>query len=603
MGKGHRHNRRAAVRRDKPTVMPRAEAPERSLWPIRAGIAVAAILPFLPALTGEFLNWDDNLNVTQNPLVRSPSLRSLKAIWTEPVQLLYVPVFYTSLMLDWLVGRGSPVMFRATNLLLHGTSAVLVFEVLRRVLSRHRGVAPDVSRLACAVAAVLFAVHPLQVESVAWITGRKDLLAGFFGLLATLFYLDNNARPKSFGPNWWAATFCFVAAVLSKPAAVSLPLAVVALDLFGRATQPRECLVRLLPWLTIGFAITIITTRTQVVPVWLAQVIPTWKRPFVAADALAFYARKLVLPLGHSPVYGRQPQVVMAQPAPYVLFCAAVVTGAILYRLGSLWAASGGFALAMLLPVLGLVPFLFQNVSTVADHYMYLSMAGVALGCAAGLAALLHHGTNRKMVFGLAGVGLLVLGGLSARQSSHWRTSTSLWAHALAVEPTRGIELSHAAMAFRDAGDRVSARKCLERAVALEPGFGDAHAQLGHELLLGKENELAAKSLERAVTLLRPLGVRDERLAGAMNNLVAARVRLGRLDEAQRLGRELVAARPDYWAGRVNFGMALLDGGKLQEAEREFLDALRLKPGDSQTLRLLEEVRTKRRESPSVGRQ
>jgi hypothetical protein len=236
----------------------------------------------------------------QNPHLNPPTLAGLKFHWTHAWQELYVPLTYTAWWLlatiagvknaDGSVGL-NPWIFHGANLLAHIISSLIVLRLLRRLLRDRSGWA------ACA-GALLFAVHPVQVETVAWVSGLKDLLCGMFSLLAVYQYVSADRRP-----NHIAALLFFAAAILSKPTAVALPLILATIDLLLLNRPARDVLKSIIPFALLAVPCMIWTKHAQ--PSTLIATIPLWWRPFVAGDAIAYYLLKIVAPIHLAIDYGR----------------------------------------------------------------------------------------------------------------------------------------------------------------------------------------------------------------------------------------------------------------------------------------------------------
>src|SRR5262245_7131136 len=163
-----------------------AERKKTGSWLLAAVVIVASVaVAFAPALVAGFTSWDDDINITANPFLHPFNARGLRLIWTKPLQNLYVPLVYTTYGLDQLVGGGRPWAFHLTNVLLHAGSSVLVLAILSGFAQRARNMSA-----VPLIGALVFALHPLQVEPVVWCTGRKDVMSGFFALASMLFYLN-----------------------------------------------------------------------------------------------------------------------------------------------------------------------------------------------------------------------------------------------------------------------------------------------------------------------------------------------------------------------------------------------------------------------------
>src|SRR5262245_45458897 len=415
----------------------------------------------------EFVQWDDVLHVFENPYLQSLTWENILAFWREPYAELYIPLTYTFWSLTAAASRAvtahtiggarlDPQFFHTLNLLVRLLTVLVVWRIVRLLLGRtapRTATGPSLTHLELAAGggALLFAVHPLHVEAVAWVTGFKDMLGGFLSCVAIWPYLlyargsedataSGNAAsdkaPRVLG-RYWLATGVFVLALLAKPSAVVVPVVAWVLDVWSWPQTWRHRRPALLAWLGLAALWGLFTSLKVQPPAASAFIPPLWVRPLIAGDTVSFYLYKLVVPAWLGPDYGRSPEWLLAQSWWWL-------TGLVPWGLaGWLWyrrtrwpwlVATGGVLVAGLLPVLGLVPFAFQAYSTVADRYMYIAMLGPALALAWGW----QHLRQRWLVVGCAVV-LGVLGIRSMGQVRYWHDSTSLFEHALIVNPRSSV--------------------------------------------------------------------------------------------------------------------------------------------------------------------
>ena len=589
----------------------------RARWPwlLAAALIVAAVALFLaPALRGEFTNWDDDVNVTGNPLLTEQAGGArLARIWGGPYRNLYIPLTYTSYLADLAVGGGRPAAFHLGNIVLHAAASVGVLLLLGLLLRADRGGARPgrgALVLAASAGAVVFALHPVQVEPVAWITGRKDVLSGALAVWAWVAYVaatppEGRVRPWVFA----AALAALAASLLAKPAAITLPLAMAAADVAVRRAGWRRTALRVSPFLAVGAAMALVTAGAQVVPEELARRVAPWMRPAVAGDALLFYAGKLAWPADLAPVYGRVPWEVPPVPGHLVLLVVAVLLAAGAWMRARWWAGPAVFV-AGLLPVLGFAPFLFQIYSTVADRYLYLPMTGVALGATLGAAWVLRRWARAVVPLAVVVVAAgCVLGVLSARQTAVWRDSLGVWTRALRVAP--GVAESHNNMgiALAMAGRDAEAFTHFSEAVRLKPHYADALNNYAIGLMDRGRAEEARRIME-GVVADRPRGVQglitlgnahaalgdaeaaatsylaalavEPRRADARYNLALARIAQERLGEAETLLRDVVRADPRHREGALTLGGVLERLGRPAEAAGLYRGVLATHPRDAE---------------------
>ena len=286
-------------------------------------VAVAAIVPFLPALDGGF-NWDDIPNLVENPHYRGLGWTQLKWMFTTNLLGHYVPLAWMTLGLNYVLGGMNPWGYHLTNLLLHGANAALFYFAARRLLALalppHPGLSPGGGEgaltLGAVLAALVFGVHPLRVESVTWVTERRDVLCGVFFLLAVLAYLRGVRSGGTIQRWWWTLSVgAFVLALLSKAAAMPLPAVLLLLDIYPlRRVDPvgwRRLLTEKMPYLglAVASAVMALIAQTRAEAVTGYQDYGIAARVAMACYSFMFYPWKFVWSAELSPLYELPPQV------------------------------------------------------------------------------------------------------------------------------------------------------------------------------------------------------------------------------------------------------------------------------------------------------
>src|SRR5881398_326515 len=286
-------------------------------WLAPVLIVLVTVAAFLPTLHNQFVNWDDEENFLDNPHYRGLGWTHLRWMWTTHLGH-YIPLTWMTLGLDYLLWDMNPVGYHLTSLLLHAANAVVFFFVVRRLLTRalpspsEHGYALAVS---AGVAALVFAIHPLRVESVAWVTERRDVLSGLFYLLTILLYLRAREREER-GRGWyWLSVAVFVLALLSKSMVVNLPIVLLILDVYplrrlggamGWWSGPaRRVYVEKIPFVLLAAAASAIALVAQLSHDTMVSVVQLSApgRLVVSAYGLGFYLWKMVVPLNLSPLY------------------------------------------------------------------------------------------------------------------------------------------------------------------------------------------------------------------------------------------------------------------------------------------------------------
>jgi tetratricopeptide (TPR) repeat protein len=566
-------------------------------------LILTPLVVFWQVHSHEFVLWDDPENVSENPYLQALTLDHLLAFWRAPYQGLYIPLTYTLWSLTAAVSRGTmahaavplnPQLFHSLNLLIHLASGLVVWRIVRLLLKRtidegpRTATRPTLTRVAWAACggALLFAIHPIQVEAVAWVTGLKDVLCGFLSFVAIWQYLEYasggdqavaSGTPGQ-GKTWRSrvhfglATGVFGLALLAKPTAVVVPMVAWVLDLWGWPQSWRKRMPAVLVWLVLAVLWSLFIHQVQPATT-VSMTVPLWTRPLIAGDAVVFYLYKLGVPIWLVPDYGRSPDAVLAQgwlwPIGLVPWGLAVWLWYKRTRVPWL-AAAVGVWVAGLLPVLGFVPFAFQGYSTVADRYMYIAMLGPALALAWGLA----QAPRRWIAVGCAVV-LGSLGVRSAWQTRYWYDTVSLFEHTLAVRPSSALAHNNLGIILATQNHLAEASDHFEHALAVYPGNALAHNNLG--IILATQNHLA-EAIDHYATALHWW----PQYAEAHNNLGNALRRQGRTQEAIQHYREALRLKPMLAEVSNNLAAALADQGQFAEAIHYYTEALRLQPQNAE---------------------
>ncbi len=530
-------------------------------------VVVAALLAMGSSVNNYFVSGDDDINLAHNADFKPPTAANVAKYWREPFMHMYMPVTYTlwagvaRFSYEPAIGALNPHVFHAANVALHALNSALVFLHLRRLIGRGQ-----LETWAAAAGAVVFAAHPIQVEAVAWATGFKDMVYGACTLIALNAYVVAAKQPKLFSKAYLLATVALCLALLSKPTAVVVPLLALSIDRFVLGRPWASVARAVAPWFVLAVPIVIITKVIQPAP----QVTPiaAWARPLVAADALAFYAGTVLLPINLAADYGRTPAKVIASGQAYFTWIVPVVAGAVLWvlnRRGTSRPLLGGGAVvvAAALPLLGLVTFDQQKFSTVTDRYFYLSMVGVAIIVASLLArAPLRWWAGPALVVGM------VLIGTSMAQTRHWRDTMAVGQRALAVNPESEIGLNDVAGAYLDQGSASQALPVAKRAVELNEN--DHRAQW----LLGAASWGVENTADAEVHFRRAMEI-DPTAPLPVSSLAALLAQQGRFEEVEPLARRAVELDPADPIARFTLGTTLMQLGRREEAAREMSVAAR----------------------------
>lgn len=551
-----------------------APAPSaRAAFALGAGLLVAmTVAAYLPALDNGFI-WDDDQYVSANAVLRS--LDGLRRIWLEPGAVpQYYPLTFTSFWVEYQLWGLQPFGYHLVNVLLHAINALLLWLVLRRL------------HLPGAwLAAAIFALHPMQVESVAWITERKNVLAGVFFFSAFLVYLQAEAADGAAGPariRWrpyLAACALFVGALLSKTVTCSLPAVLLLVIWWQRGAIDRRAVLRLAPLFAVGLvmaAVTVWMERYHVGAQGREFALSFLERLLVAGRALWFYPWTLVWPDNLAFIYPRW-SIDVRVWWQYLFPAAALAVIVLLYgarrRIGAGPLVAGLCYAGALVPALGLINVYPMRYSFVADHFAYFPIVAlIALATAVGARLVGRVGEARRVVGSAIGaLLLLVLALLTARQCGIYRDLRALWTDTLAKNPEAWMAHNNLGTVLQEHDhDFDGAIARYAESLRLNPGNPETHINLGTALAAKGELEAAVKAYETALRL-------KPDIPGAHYNLGLAQMVRGQAEEAIGHYREALRFRPDYAEAHNNLGVALALQGKPEEAVGHFTQALRFK--------------------------
>ncbi len=534
-----------------------------------AVVLVLLLLAYGPALSGAFL-WDDAGHVTRADL---RSFAGLGRIWFEVgATQQYYPVLHSAFWLEHRLWGDATPGYHLLNLALHALAATQFLVVLRRLA------VPGAM-----LAALLFAFHPVCVESVAWIAEQKNTLSLVFYLAAALAYLRFNpaggaSRPGDRGPwrSYALATFLFTLGLLTKTVTATLPAALLVVAWWRRGRlDPRRDVLPLLPWFALGAGGGLFTAHLEKIQIGAEGAdfaLGFLDRAVLAGKVFWFYLRSVAWPFDLLFVYPRW-AIDATQPWQWAcLLAAAALFGLLLYRARSQRGplAAGLLFAGSLFPVLGffnVYPFVF---SYVADHFQYLASLALFALAGAGL-KLAGDRLPRAAAFGLAGLLLGGLGTLTWRQSRMYRDVVTLWETTLARNPDAWMAHHNLALALSAAGRVPEALPHLETVLRLHPNHAPAENNLGNLFLRLNRPQEALPHLERALQL-------HPAYPEAHNNLGSAYLALERLPESREQFEKALQLNPDYAVAHRNLGVALAMSDRFPEAIDQFTAALRLDP-------------------------
>jgi Flp pilus assembly protein TadD len=591
--------------------------------------AVATLCVYLPALQNDFVYWDDDRYVIKNHRITSLGPDLFKWAFLESRETLWHPLTWLSHALDYAAWGLNPWGHHLTSIVLHALNTLLVYFVISSLLkadNREKHPAGQGQIITAAAAAFLFGLHPLHVESVAWVSERKDVLSAFFSLAALYAYLSYADVTGRRGSRSWRvrryilSLGLFTLALLSKPIVVTLPLVMLIIDWYplGRCADRKAAKLALLekiPFFAFSLATVVIMVIVGGVSNFELVARPAITAPLakvlVASRSITFYLEKMVWPAGLSPLYPYPQDAALAHPQYWGSVVLVVATTAGIYKMAprcKIFVAAWASYLVTLLPVLGVIQI---GPHAAANRYAYLSSVPIFLVC--GLACSwcwerISTARHLRTEFRAAAVvgclaALCGLSWLTLRQIATWSDTETLFKHAIAVTRDNWLMRKELGVFFALNGRYAEAIDHLGEALRLRPSYAEVHANLGYALLAAGRIEEAESRLHQALALDRghlrarlDLGSALERggkVAEAQTQLEEA-LRLAPLSDEARFRLAGFHSRQGdidaverHLAGhpeaRSRLADLLASQGRSDEAEHHYREALRLQPDDPET--------------------
>jgi tetratricopeptide (TPR) repeat protein len=532
--------------------------PPSDLW-IYLLLAAAVFLTYSRVLHFDFVTFDDPEYVTANPHVQAGlSLAGVAWAFGSAAAGSWFPLTWLSHMLDCELFGLASGWHHFTNVWIHALSTLLWFAMLKRITG---------ARWKSALVAFLFGLHPLHVESVAWVCERKDVLSALFWVLTLWAYAGYVGRP---GRGRYVLTlFLFCLGLMAKPMLVSLPIVLLLLDRwpFRRGVQILEKL----PFFAASAAVSVVTYLVHRSAGALAsfEVVPVTARFENALISYAVYILKMVWPVNLAVFY---PYSQGSLVAPAVIAGIAIVTVTILViRVLPRWpylAVGWLWYLVTLLPVIGLVQ---AGAQARADRFTYIPMIGVSIALVWGATEALEAWPHIRLALAAAVCSVCLV--LTWLQVGYWRDSISLYQHAIDVTSDNYVARFNLASVLEARGNSAEAVAQLRETVRIRPYFATAHAELG-QLLAGQgQPEEALGELQAAVRLKPDSADAHFRLGSVLGTL-------GRAGDAAEEFSQAIRLQPENADAHYNLGIALAQGDKLPEAAREFSATVGLRPDD-----------------------
>lgn len=538
-----------------------------SLWIVAALVAVTVFV-YAPVSSHSFVAWDDPEYVSENAYVAAGTAwNSVQWAFATGHMGNWHPITWLSYMVAvqaFGVSAGSQLLF---NVVLHIANMVLLFFLLRKVTA---------ATMRSAVVAALFAIHPLHVESVAWVSERKDVLSTLLAFLALWVYVDYTRRPAR--PRYLAALGLFVLGLMAKPMLVTLPALMLILDYWPLRQMAKIGWAALLrekaPFVAVAAIIAAVTVVAQSSAGAVNELtkVPLDLRLENALVSYAAYIGKTIWPANLSALYP------LTRPAPGAITVSAIVLACITIatlrqsRVRPYAIAGWLWYVVSLAPVIG---FIQVGSQAMADRYMYIPMIGLLVALVWATSDLVsERGQWRTASAVLAGILVLACAAAARAQVEYWKDSKALWTHALEATPVNDTAQRLLADELVKEGKYDEAITHYQEALRIHADYSEAHN--GYGLALASKGRF-----EEALVHYRESLRLKPNLMDAHSNMGLSLASMHRLDEAIAQYREALRIKPQSFNTHNNLGVALANSGRSDDAIAEFTEVLRLKPDNA----------------------
>jgi tetratricopeptide (TPR) repeat protein len=448
-----------------------------------------------------FVQDDELVYFTNNSKYYDISFDDIRSIWKIPDKSMYIPVSFSVWALLKQVGKFvssenefDPYIFHFANVILHILNGLLIFLLLNLIFK---------NRLVSFMGAMLFLVHPVQVEAVMYISEMRGLLANFLGFSFLYCYLISSNKKKSNKITTISYIFSlilFTLSVLSKPSTIILPIIAIILEKYIYKNSFRESLNRIFPFIIVIILPLFVLLRPADITIYKAPDSPVLLRPFIWFDAINFYLHKIIYPISFAPSYARTPGLMIQKWWLYLEWIITFSLGYLLWKNKKkhpILFPSFIIFIVGFLPVSGLAKFVFQNWSTVADRYIYISMLGISM--------VFSYFLSRFRYKSLWYISLILLMFLSLRsglvQVPIWKNKFTLWNHCIKEIPTEEKAYYNRAFEYKEMGKFTEALKDYDKAISINPFYDEAYNKRGNLYREMKKYQHAINDYNKAIRL------------------------------------------------------------------------------------------------------
>jgi protein O-mannosyl-transferase len=530
-------------------------------------------LIYFPAIDGDFI-WDDDVYVSENEQLKNKE--GLKNIWLKPgATAQYYPLVFTTFWVEYRLWGEDPAGYHIINIVLHASSALILWRLLILLSIPGAG-----------LASLIFLMHPVNVESVAWITERKNMLSGLFYLSSLSFYLrflqmeispSRKNVPRINNELFYVLSFIsFLLAMFSKTVTCTLPAVILLIIWWKKDSINLKDILRVTPFLISVLILIPITLATEKLAGTKG---PDWdfsfaERFIIAGKALWFYLYKLILPLNLTFSYPKWSidATLASNYLPSLGYLALIGgLGFLCNKLGKAPLVAILFFAGTLFPALGFFSVYPMRYSFAADHFQYLACIGPIALFASSLTKLATSDAwsrNKPYLMPAISVTLLcILGFLTWKQTHIYENREVLWKDTLSKNPGSGMAHTNLGKQLEERGEEEKAFDHYRKALALNPNFFEIHHNLGNIYHKKGELDLAVSEFKRSLEL-------NPAYYSTYNGLASVLAEQGKLEQALFYARECVRMQPDYIAGMVTLANILEELGELNEAQAYYEQAL-----------------------------
>ena len=553
-------------------------------WKLVVSLFCGVFAFYFLAVLNDFVVCDDKPVIYGNPDLNPVSWMSVVHAWQPTRNPVYQPISYTILIIvtklaqlqssnPSITATGAllnPHIFHLFSAIVHAANSVLVFALVRRFVK---------SDLASLAGAILFAVHPMQVECVAWASGADRLICVLFSIPALMLYLPGATQAVNVSNRKWryiGSVIFGILAVLSKPTAVVLPLVALVIDRAIRKRTWKESLAAYAPWqiavLPIIYASTLAMHSSNLTT---ASVAP-WCRPFIAGDSLAFYIAKSILPMHLSIDYGRTPEFVMSHWWAFIAWILPVAV----YGFVRLSTKAGdpiryGYLMFVisLIPTMGFTGFTFQQTSTVADRYIYVAMPGLSVMLAALVARLTSQTKMKRIAFASLSIWFAVLGAVSLGRMLDWSDEHSLDIATLKTNPQSYIAHLNLGSEYLQLGQFDKALPHLLASRASRPSSSEPLGPLGSAYE-------KVGDIDSAIPYFQMLASANHNDPSPVDELGYCYMKKNDLARARQMYLDALAISPSDASALYHLGYIAIQSRDLTSSEKYFLAFIKLSPSD-----------------------